>query len=611
MTLPLVYFCEGEKDADSLAALGLVVTTVSGGSNKGTLEKTDLSPLHGRNVIAIADKDAPGRAHMKRLAAILHGKAASVKIVEVPGDDCKDASDWIARLRGEGKDDTAIRAAFEMLAGMAKAPKPPKPPKPLPLTESWGAALPANSPAALTDLGNARRLAASFADRLRYCWEFQCWLCWDGKRWTKYSPELARQAAMTIAETLFAEAGKEQDADRRKYLVSHALRSMNASGLSSMLDVARGLPGLTIKPAALDQDPWLLNVENGAVDLRTGELKDHDPDDYLTHLAPVAFDPSATCPQWLAFLKRSLPDQERIDFLQRALGYSLTGVVRERCMFVTYGGTQRGKTTVQETLATILGDYARTFNPQMLLITKFDQGRHEVAELPGVRFAVTSETNANRRFDEAKVKHWTGNEKISAEAKYERPFDFYPQFKLWMATNHRPEIRGTDDAIWTRLRVIPFDREIPPEEKMPDLREKLLAEAPGILAWAIGGCLAWQASGLATPKVISDAVDAYREDMDSLKKWLSDACFIDVNATVPKGELWASYLDWCHSTGEQEMRQRAYLERLRLAVPGLREYMVQGKRFWQGIGLVAEVAKGSANFNKPQLPPLREDIFPN
>jgi putative DNA primase/helicase len=437
-----------------------------------------------------------------------------------------------------------------------------------------------------SDLGNARRLVSRHGGDIRYCYPWAKWLVWDGLRWrVDDSGEIFRRAKETVATT-YREAAAADDATERKELARHALRSEGEARINAMVSLAESESGIPVQPDDLDRSPWLLTVGNGTVNLQTGKLQEHDRTDLITKLAPVTYDESAPCPTWTAFLDRVLAEKaDLIEFVQRAIGYSLTGRTTERCAFILWGVGRNGKSTLLETMTTTMGDYAdRT--PTETLLAKRDTGiPNDVAALKSLRFVFAAESEEGRRLDEAKVKDLTGGDTISARFMRGEWFSFRPQFKIWLGTNHKPVIRGTDHAIWDRLRLIPFTVRIPEDEQDKDLRDKLLAEAPGILAWAVQGCLSWQRDGLGAPNDVTAATAAYRTEQDVFGSFITDACVEHANARITAKDLHAAYQQWCEETGERPLTQKAVGQRL-----GERGFdsVRTGKartRTWLGIGL--------------------------
>jgi putative DNA primase/helicase len=333
-----------------------------------------------------------------------------------------------------------------------------------------------------TDFGNAERLVLRYGQDLRYCYPWKTWLVWDGQRWAMdRTGEVERRAKATV-QGIYAEAAECQERERRERLAKWAVTSEAGRHLKEMVTQAQSEFGITVLPEALDHDPWLFNVQNGTLDLRTGQLRAHRREDLLTKLAPVRYDPRATCPQWLQFLHDIMAGKTvMVDYLQRAVGYSLTGSVREQCFFFCYGTGDNGKSTFLEVLLALTGPYGMQAVRELLMVRHHDAHPTERADLYQKRLVATVEVDHGARLSEALVKLLTGGERVRARRMHENFWEFDPTHKFWLAANHKPIIRGTDDAIWRRPRLIPFTVKIPAEKKDTTLPEKLKAELPGIL----------------------------------------------------------------------------------------------------------------------------------
>ncbi len=352
-----------------------------------------------------------------------------------------------------------------------------------------------------------------------------------------------------------------------------------------MLTEAR--PYLAVGMDELDGDPWLVNCQNGTLDLRTGRLKGHDPADRITKIVPVEYDPGATCPRFLLFLKETLVDDAVIKFAKRYSGYTLTGVTRERLLAILYGFGKNGKTTLVELLHEVLGDYARNTDVETLLIKKYQGVGNDVAALKGARFVSAAEVEKGRRLAESKVKQLTGRDTVTARFLFGENFDFKPEFKLWLSTNNKPVIQGTDDAIWDRIRLIPFTQRFEGREADPKLHDKLRNELAGVFAWMVEGCLDWQEHGLEEPKSVTDATKQYREEMDTLASFIDEVCVEEQSCRVLAESLYQRYAMWCDKSGERKDPKKAFVARLeergffrRRESAGVNK----GRYIWLGIG---------------------------
>ncbi len=438
----------------------------------------------------------------------------------------------------------------------------------------------------LTDAGNAERFQARFGPRFAYVHPWAAWLRFDDVRWQRDQGGQALRAALATLRAMAAEADKVPDDDHRAELVKHALDSESSARLSAMLTVAQAL--LPVSTEALDRDPDLLNVANGTLDLQTGELRPHSRDDWLTRLAPVAFDPDASCPLWDSFLDRVMAgDQRLVTFLQRAVGYSLTGHTNEQVLLLLYGIGANGKSTFLETMRALLADYSAITDFTTFLKRDSEGARNDLARLVGTRFVSAVEAEAGKPLAEALVKQLTGGDTITARFLFKEFFDFKPQFKIWLAANHKPNIRGTDHGIWRRIRLVPFTVTIPEAERDPRLTQKLAEELPGILAWAVRGCMDWREHGLGLPDAVRSATASYRDEMDAFGGFIEEECVVEDGAVETAKALYAAYTSWCEANGERPRSQKAL-------ATGLRERGLQnckgakGVRCWRGLRLRRE-----------------------
>lgn len=410
-------------------------------------------------------------------------------------------------------------------------------------------------PIHLTDLGNARRLVGLFGDRIRYCAPWRRWLIWDGTRWREDATEEIYRLAKKVPQSIRREAAKERNEERAKQLFAWAIQSESKKRIEATIALARSEPGVPVEPSDLNRDPWLLNVSNGTIDLMTGRLRPHQQGDLITKIAPVAFDPQAKCEKWEAVLMRVLGcDWDLIGFVRRALGYALSGNVGEHAIFFLFGTGRNGKSTVLDTVLALLGDYACTVDAGLITAKQHADHPTGLTDLDGCRFVPTIEVEDGKRLAEALVKKLTGGDRIKARRMHKDNYEFYPTHKIFLAANHEPEIKGTDEGIWSRIKMIPFRVFIPPEERVKDLDKKLVtAEGPGILAWLVRGCLEWQRIGLADPRVITEATAGYRAEQNVLGRFFEECCVVQPGQEqirVKASALYGAYRTWAEQNGE-------------------------------------------------------------
>lgn len=492
-----------------------------------------------------------------------------------------------ASLRTRGLSAEAIEAALVVENTKCSPPLSAKEIKKI--AESAGRYAPGGEN--LTDKGNARRLVQLFGEDIRYCYTLKKWLIWDGHRWGPDEDGAIMRLSKRTAESIFAEAAAESDADKRRAVSKHAMQSENAGRLQAAITLASSEDSVPIALSEMDADPWLVGVSNGVLDLRTGTLHGNQRRDYITKQTLVQFDPAATCPRWLTFLDQIMcGDQEQVEFLQKAIGYSLTGDTGEQCLFLLHGNGSNGKSTLLNVVKHLLGDYGMQVAPESLMVKRDGGIPNDIARLRAARFVATSETEDGKRLAEGLVKQLTGGDVIAARYLYGEFFEFIPQFKIWLAANHKPVIRGDDYAIWRRIHLIPFTATFDAGKKDVQLPSKLMAELPGILNWAVRGCLAWQKVGLAPPAAIQKATAAYRGEMDMVHSWIADCCVVNVNAKGKASLLYGNYRGWAEAAGVYVMSQPAFLRKLAEHGYAKKQTTLQGVNgvFYEGLGLLAE-----------------------
>jgi putative DNA primase/helicase len=380
-------------------------------------------------------------------------------------------------------------------------------------------------------------------DDLRYTALWGKWLIWDGRRWAVDD----KLATFSLVRELCYEQARQAEKAQSK----EAKGIASAGTVAAIERLARADQRIAVTADEWDADPWLLNTPGGTVDLRTGQIRESDPEDRLTKISGIAPDWNCPTPLWTGFLATVTGDDtELIAFLQRMAGYSLTGSIQEHAMFFLYGTGANGKSTFLNAITACAGDYHRVAPIETFTASKTDRHPTELAGLRGARMVTAVETEEGRRWDESKIKALTGGDTVSTRFMRQDFFDYTPQFKLIIAGNHKPGLRSVDEAIRRRLNLIPFTVTIPPDERDPELPEKLKAELPGIMAWAIDGCIDWQRGGLRPPQIVTEATDAYLEAEDGVSAWIEECCQRDPSAFSSSTNLFASWNEWAGNHGE-------------------------------------------------------------
>ena len=462
----------------------------------------------------------------------------------------------------------------------------------------------------LTEYGNACRLIDLFGHDIRRCHALpgDGWLVWDGKRWKVDDSErivrlIARVPVILRADAqkVREKAKKEDDEDERKALEktadaieAWAKRSESRSTIRAAIDLARSDPRVLVKKDKLDGDRWLLNVQNGTIDLRTGRLRPHCRNDLCTRIAPVEYLPGARSEMWEDFMLRIMQgNSDMVGFVQRAIGYSLAGTGREQIFMVCWGDGSNGKGTLIGTIRKMLGDYAAGTNPETFMAKREGGIPNDVAALDGPRFVMASETKENKPLDEQVVKGVTGRDDEVRNARFMRGewFDFVPQLTAWLLTNHKPIIKGTDKGIWRRIRLIPFlhDFEADPNKDKGFGAKLAATELEGVLAWAVRGCMEWQAGGLQEPEGVIEATNEYRAEMDIVADFIEDELQHGPAAEIDNTELYETFQKWCKDNGEFCRAQR-WLTR-QLKKKGY-EQVQRKSKVWIGICKPIRVAHG-------------------
>lgn len=448
-------------------------------------------------------------------------------------------------------------------------PNPPDPPE-----EAKQAPPEPPEPINLTDTGNGRRLVRKFGARIRYSTAHQAWFFYDGKRWVQDETRKVYHLAKRAVQDIAREAADTDDEDDRKKILKHALASESRKSIEAMIALAISEPGIAVTPDRWDADKWLLNCQNGTIDLRTGELRPHRKEDFITRLCKVEYDPNATAERWEQFEREIFAkDEDLIGYVRRVIGSSLSADGRRQEIDIFYGLGANGKNVFLDTCRTILADYACTAEPNLLLARKFEAHPTGIADLCGRRLVTASETDDGGQFAEAGLKRLTGDKFIKARFMRGDFFEFQRTFKLILATNHKPKIKGKDIAIWRRIRLVPFKVTFvkPGEPTAPPLvlteqeglEQELLEEAPGILKLFVNACLEWQLKGMQPPKAVLTATDDYRKEMDELADFIIERCEVPSPAVrnevkTKAAALYQAYAEWTRSNGLETLTSREF-----------------------------------------------------
>lgn len=414
----------------------------------------------------------------------------------------------------------------------------------------------------LTDVGNGQLFAQQHRACIRYCYPRRSWfVCNTDSLWESCAGNLVVQLAKASIISLYDKAKRETNDEQRTKLAAHALKSENAQRLQAMIDLARSEPGIAISPNAFDADPWLFSIVNGVLDLRTGALRPRQRGDFIAKQSPVVFDASASCPTWLRFLARIFQDDQRlIGYVQQIAGYCLTGLNIEQVFFLLWGSGSNGKSTLLKVLLKLFGDYGLQV-PADTFLSRTQDGRAtpDLARLQGARLAVAIESDEGCRLAEGTIKQMTGGDRIAARRLYQDFIEFDPTHKILFGTNHKPRVRDNTHAMWRRMRLIPFEMQIADHEQDPTLANKLIAELPGILNWALEGCLAWQQAGrLFTPEAVVTATASYRSDQDVLDDFLRERCVWGPGHVELFAELRKAYVTWAEEMSDKPMSSKAF-----------------------------------------------------
>jgi putative DNA primase/helicase len=443
------------------------------------------------------------------------------------------------------------------------------------ITEQW----------ALSIITALERLSEKYGDEIRYCSDRRVWCVWDGSTWNVSDAGAISRRMQQIGLDIYGEAAAIRSEKQRKRLAEWARQTESRRTQDNSIALARYIDGIEVREFSevFDTYPMLLNVRNGTIDLRTGELLKHDRKNFLTKIVPIDYDADADCPDFRDFIKQILPGDGLALYLMKIAGYCLTGKTSEQKWWMFHGVTASGKSTLINILHGLLGPYALALPEHFFLITNSGKD-YTMANLVGVRLATCVETNEGKRLDVAKIKMLTGEDVISAELKYQNQFQFRSQAKLILATNNKPHVSASDDATWRRLQLVPFNVSVKEKDRIPDFAARLVdKEASGILGWAVLGCKALSAGQFGAPETVLDASKDYRKDEDVVQTFLNDCCVLE--GEINRQELYTAYANWCKENHFWKMNKIPFAKDVARLGETLGIGEDDGKHKWLGVRL--------------------------
>jgi putative DNA primase/helicase len=570
-----VLVVEGEKAADAARGFAIPYVVVTWPAGAMAVDKADLTPLKGRKVLLWPDADDPGKKAMQRVAQIIAGDAAEVKVIDVSGQpDGWDAADagfesWMAFKVWALK-----RASLWEPVVVPERPALPAPTQATEIIDPETGEVEALPPE-FSDDSLALEFVAQYGAGLRWSPGLG-WMHDDGTHWKRDEHlirfDLARRTARGSAQLA--------DAKIRKAITS-------AKTVNALLFLAQSDPAIVVPAAQWDSDPLMLNTPAGIVDLRTGKLHERNRGQYLTQISRVSPDTQQPTETWLRFISQVFADDiDTIEFVQRMCGYCLSGDRREQKLFFAHGQGSNGKSTLLDILMWMMGSYALKLPTTALMASRNERHPTELAQLHGKRLAVSNELEEGSFWAEARIKELTGDETLTARFMRQDNFTFTMSHKHLIAGNHKPRLKGGDPAMARRMVLLPFLQKFEGAAKDAKLPEKLKAEAPGIMAWAIEGARKWYADGLAIPGKVEDASRDYMAEHDDIAMWIEECCKIDSGTHARSSDLYASFRRWKQSRGEHEPSQTVWGEKMTL-VSGLRKVKMAGIMTLKGIDLNA------------------------
>ena len=544
-----IYIVEGEKDADALWAIGIPATCNLGGAGKWALKETKcLTEIGTTQVIVLPDNDGPGINHAQEVSKRMKaaGIACSVTVLPDTGKH-GDVSDWLS----QGGTAAGLAALAHQAPSAVTAPTP---------SASEPVEADPNDPARynLTDLGAAESFRDRYQEYLRFDHQRGHWLVWHDHWWEPDAfAESERLAQQHVRQWQQEAVALPASHPKRSSLVDFTLKLERSGAMSNFMSIAKSLLPIATTGAEWDTDHWMLGCKNGVMDLRAGIMRDGEPLDHITKQVSAEFDEGSQCPRWMQFLDEVFESNAAlIEYVTKAVGYSLTADMREQCFFMAVGTGANGKSIFLDTLEHVFSSYSHRAPMKLFASSDGDADRFSLADLQGARIVFAAETKANTRMNEHVIKALTGGETLSGERKYAQPFTFRPTAKIWLGVNHNPTVSDDSFGFWRRVRLIPFNRTFSGDADDRELRDTLRQEAEGILAWAVRGCIRWQEDGLIAPSIVLQATKNYEMEEDPLTEFLQQTTKNDPDSVVLFSALDAEYKVWAKDQG---MTQRSLI----------------------------------------------------
>jgi putative DNA primase/helicase len=580
----VVIFCEGEKDVHNVEAkLNLTATTSPLGANAWKDEYAD--SLAGIEVVILPDNDEVGRKYAETVANSIYNKARSVKVINLPISEKEDVSDWIEE---GGSSEELLKMISEAEEWSLNNNALVKVQNELKDNVIEGTCSDYLMTAPLTDTGNAECFLMEYGNKFIFNKTNQEWYQWNGVIWSEDKINAVDDAILKVIrsrQNVTLEIPDYEDFNKKLKSISYMIRCEDIAKRKNIKEAVELLPQFITTIEQYDKDLFLAATQNGTLDLRNGSFRDSKQEDFLTLQFGTKYNADADCPRWKRFLREIFnDDEEMIDFIQRIAGYCLTGDISEQVMFILYGFGKNGKSVFLSVLGALLGDYAGTASFKTFDADKQSEQSNDLAMLKGKRFVSMCESAADRRLNEPLIKQVTGGDEITCRFLRKEFFSYTPQFKLFLATNHKPVITQSDFGIWRRIVLIPFEQNFDGREDT-GLKQELLSELPGILNWAIEGLKKWHKEGLKNrPQAVIEATAKYKKDSDTIGQWLEANMIENPNSEIQSSEAYNNYKDWATENGHYPVGNRnfkSYLEE--------RGFYLKKKNtgnYWQGFGFV-------------------------